>query len=385
MGARKLGKRLLLVGLGLALALGAAELGLRTFAPQGVVTDWVRYEAAPDPVGYRMRPNQWIPGRLGGPINAHGLRGGAWTGDGPRTLVLGDSFVFGAGVPLADTFVARLDAGGDDEVVNGGTPGYGTWRQMAWLERYGAELELDAVLLCVFEGNDFQDNLETRAPELAGGVLFGPAGADEEVRAWRGWLSRSHVYRALTRRVMGAGASDASTPSVAAGGDGPGFDAVLDQFARAQAPRLAVYTPDGLEDSALTRRIELCYAMTSLALDGVATWCAENGAELRVVLIPDVLAVDPQQRARALAQNADAELAVAINAGLDLGRPGRALAAWCAELGVPLLDLTPQFRARTAELLASEPDSEGLYLFGDSHWNARGHALAAKAIADWRK
>ena len=395
--------------IGLAAALVLIEFGLRQFAPQGVVTDWVRYEAVPDApgVGYRMRPNQWVPGRLGGPINALGLRGAAWP-SGPRTLVLGDSFVFGAGVELPATFVERLNDTLDDRnVVNGGTPGYGTWREMAWLETYGDELDLDAVVLCVFEGNDFQDNLETRAPEVVGGVLFGPDAA--QASAGRAWLNRLHIWRLLSRRVHKSQTSQGTKPSAAPAAlqdlaavpglassdasNGPASaassaavkrsEAVLDQFARLQAPRLAVYVPSDLQDQALARRIALCFDMTSLALEGITEWCVQRQVELRVVLIPDVLAVDAAQRERALVQNDDVELRTALAGGLDLYRPRRALAEWTAAQKLPFLDLTEPFRAATQSLLAADPRAEGLYLFGDSHWNAAGHQLAAERIAEW--
>ena len=410
MPVAKLARRGGAVLLGLVLAACALELGLRWFAPQGVVTDWVRYEPAPGLVGYRMRPHQWVPGPLGGPINGLGLRGAEPAGDAPRRLVLGDSFVFGAGVGLEATFVERLDAVLPGEVLNGGTPGYGTWRELAWLEQFGDALELDELVLCVFEGNDFQDNLELRAPALAGGVLFGPADGGAEPGALEALLVRSHVWRALTKRTRGGAdrpaESQAAQPGGAASGAAAGrADAVLDAFARAQAERLVVYVPEALEAAlaepgepngardlalgdaaqAVVRRVELGYAMTSLALVGVAEWCAERGVGLTVVLIPDVLGLDPDQRARALAQNTDAGLREALAAGLDLDRPRTALAAWCAELGVPLVDLAPAFRAEAAALReregSSEAGHEGLYLFGDSHWNARGHALAAELLA----
>ena len=408
MRAGKLVRRGGAVLLGLLVALGALEFGLRQFAPQGVVTDWVRYEPAPGLVGYRMRPHQWVPGPLGGPINGLGLRGAELANTGPRMLVLGDSFVFGAGVGADETFVAKLAQEVPFEVLNGGTPGYGTWRELAWLEHFGDGLGLDEVVLCVFEGNDFQDNLELRAPAMAGGVLFGPVDAATEPGTLAALLVRSHVWRALTKRTRGGGEArrvDSADPgSPGPDGDASGAvgrpDAVLDAFARAQAERLVVYVPEELEAElghegerglgdaaqAVVRRVELGYAMTELALAGVADWCAAREVGLTVVLIPDVLGLDPDQRGRALLQNEDAGLREALASAVDLDRPRVALAAWCEALGVPLVDLAPAFRAETAALRVSEGSSdaghEGLYLFGDSHWNARGHALAAELIAE---
>ncbi|MGB3969125.1 MAG: hypothetical protein WBO45_20490, partial [Planctomycetota bacterium] len=49
------------------------------------------------------------------------------------------------------------------------------------------------------------------------------------------------------------------------------------------------------------------------------------------------------------------------------------------EQGIPCLDLLPV-------LLAVPPLADGnrhLYLRNDTHWNARGNAVAARALAPW--
>ena len=161
------------------------------------------------------------------------------------------------------------------------------------------------------------------------------------------------------------------------------MESVLAAFARNEAGRLAVYLPADAPDSAAARRVAISYDMTHLALEGIAAWCAAEGAALEVVAIPDVLAVDPALRARAVGLGGHPELEGFDLAGLDFGRPGRELGAWCLELGVPLLDLTPALRERTAQQAVTA--AEGLYLFGDSHFNAAGHQFAAELIAAWRR
>lgn len=47
------------------------------------------------------------------------------------------------------------------------------------------------------------------------------------------------------------------------------------------------------------------------------------------------------------------------------------LADWAKRRGVAYLDLTPALHAAAGE---------GLYLDGDPHWNARGHAVVARAV-----
>ncbi len=59
--------------------------------------------------------------------------------------------------------------------------------------------------------------------------------------------------------------------------------------------------------------------------------------------------------------------------GLDFEKPQRIFAEFFRERGIPYLDLLPAMRRSVTE--------ESFYFVYDSHWNARGHAFAAQAIA----
>lgn len=386
-------KRLALGAGGVLIALGLCEASLRVFWPQGLVTDELRYEAleGESGPGYRLEPGQWIPGAHGGAVNTDGLRGAELGSQSERrVLVLGDSFVFGAGVDVAAALPEQLEelAAGGAEFVNAGTPGYGTARELAWLETYGEELQPDELLLCVFMGNDFSDNLSVEPPRVVGGKLFLDQ-SDADEAGWRltlrSWRSSLHLWRLLERRSLAtepkAAVSKEAAPDEAK--RAAAFGQLLDEFARHEANRLAIYLPDGASETAAARRVGLSYDMTCLALEGVASWCAAREVPLRVVAIPDVLAVDDGLRERAVRLGDFTDLEGADVSALDLERPAKSLAGWCLESGVPFLDLTPAFRERTEAIHATEPLDEGLYLFGDSHWNSAGHTLGAKLIAAW--
>jgi lysophospholipase L1-like esterase len=49
---------------------------------------------------------------------------------------------------------------------------------------------------------------------------------------------------------------------------------------------------------------------------------------------------------------------------------------FCAEEGIPFLDLTGALQARVAE-------GHNVYFPDDSHWNAAGHEVAARALSDF--
>jgi lysophospholipase L1-like esterase len=66
-----------------------------------------------------------------------------------RVLVLGDSSVWGSGVPQTERFTERLEvllAPRDVAVLNSGVPGYSTWQSLAIL-RESADLEVDGVIV----------------------------------------------------------------------------------------------------------------------------------------------------------------------------------------------------------------------------------------------
>ena len=97
--------------------------------------------------------------------NAHGWRGpevaAAKAATGFRVLGLGDSILFGWGVPWEQTGVVRLQQRLAAvlpqrvvEVIGTGVPGYNTAMQAELLRRYGGPLQPDVVLVD-FCGNDF--------------------------------------------------------------------------------------------------------------------------------------------------------------------------------------------------------------------------------------
>jgi len=122
--------------------------------------------AHPD-LAYRLRP-RFHTARLGHTpsvrINPHGLRG-AEIDDQPvegvhRVLVLGDSVVYGHGLPEASSFPVRLGSALAEkckqptEVLNGAASGWNTLAEAAFLEKYGLALQPSTVVLGV-SLNDF--------------------------------------------------------------------------------------------------------------------------------------------------------------------------------------------------------------------------------------
>lgn len=96
-------------------------------------------------------------------INSLGLRDTEYplerTGGRKRMLIMGDSFGWGFGVSCDERFSEILERSHQDwEVINASVSGYGTDQQFLYLREFGLSLKPDVVLL-VFSGNDFRDNV----------------------------------------------------------------------------------------------------------------------------------------------------------------------------------------------------------------------------------
>jgi hypothetical protein len=101
--------------------------------------------------------------------NAHGFRSKPVQREkrGFRVLMLGDSFTFGTGVSDEDTFSWMLSdllttsPGYEDaEVLNAGTNGSSNVSQVNYFWSEGIQFHPDLVVLNIYTGNDFDQNLE---------------------------------------------------------------------------------------------------------------------------------------------------------------------------------------------------------------------------------
>lgn len=148
-------KRLLFAAI---IALLPLELVARLWVAMDPTSDLrqqiMTWDADPE-ILYRPRPG------LGeyyeaGPINSLGLRGPEVDPLAPhRVLMVGDSVLFGLSVPERETMAAkvRADLGDGWSVMNAGAPGYSTWQERRYLERFDDVLTPTA-LVVVFCTND---------------------------------------------------------------------------------------------------------------------------------------------------------------------------------------------------------------------------------------
>jgi lysophospholipase L1-like esterase len=240
--------------------------------------------------------------------------------------------------------------GGPVEVVNAGVSGWGTADQLVWLQRVGLALEPDLVLVAMTLHNDVSDNLDLRHHELVAGVPRARPRTEMPLRTYlplelKGWLaSHSHLYRLLTE-VLRGGEIQARAGALTS-----------------HVSELMQRDPDD--------RIALGWQLTQDHLDEIHEASRAGDATMAVFMIP--LAIQLSDAVfEQFVENQDYGPHEAL-----LDRPQRQMLGWSEGAGVPVIDLLPAFRARTAA------DPRLLYIPADGHWNEAGHALAAETLAD---
>lgn len=343
----------------LVLTLGAVEIGLRLALPQKIyrfpcglfvnLPDRV-YGLAPGFVGVMRSPETHVR------INSLGFRGPEPTPKRPgarRILVLGDSFVSALNVEEKDTFVALLEEsllresqGTRMDVINAGTPGYGTWHELRALQDLADLVRPDLAVLCVYLGNDLGDNLSPKSSMVQDGFLVNrQKGSGILPYGIRSWLQRNSMTYVLVwnawdqvRPLFGVRSIDSLAP----------FKAIVSKRS------------DEVVDKA--------YDVSRSILVEAARYAGERRLPLLMVLIPDEMQVYPgpffeQIRAQGLDPS-----------DYDLDLPGRRWAEIARATGLPVLDLLPVFRAHG--------QGPHLYMEVEGHLSATGNRVTAEAIKE---
>lgn len=281
-------------------------------------------------------------------INSLGLRDGldeaTPTAAGDRSVVvLGDSFAFGLGVALEETFHERLERalaaelGRPVRVYGAGMPGGGVIDERRMLEQIAPVARPDVVVLALFEGNDLQDTWSRRQALADDSPAAAPAPSAAEpalrflaaLAGSRFWLGSSSLLQ--LGRVDG-------------------------RPTRVMEMALEAERPAAIE--------EMTAAMLA-ELGVVETVCERLGADLVVLLVPTILQAEPQRF----------EAFAARRPGGRFARTAfhRHLAHRLRDHGFESVDPLPRLE---------EESLAGRHCYHrEGHWNARGHAIAAELLA----
>jgi hypothetical protein len=367
---------------GCALIEGAARLLVRRWEsqPGAIRNPMVRYhptlgwDKPPEADGWIRRPEYNV--HL--VINAHGLRGPDRPYHKPRgvhrTLLLGDSFAEGYTVAEEETVRARLEALLDamgcapHEVINGGTAAYSTDQEYLFFLEEGARYEPDVVVVLFYYNDlvgDTPGGLGKPSFDVVGEDLVlrnspvpertpgRPVARPFGIKPWRG----SVALRLLSDRTAGAK---------------PGLHRALARMGLVEPEALEGPMPRELwlfgpghkdEVTLMWRRARAILAALKQAVES-------RGARLVVFHVPARFEVDDGAWELTRAR---------YSMGRRWWRRERVfddLRETCRTLGLPLVD------PRNA-LRASQASGRLAYFVRDGHWTAEGHAVAARAIADF--
>jgi len=278
-------------------------------------------------------PSSPIPFRYR--TDRRGFRNDADRADADVYLI-GDSVLVGALVPFEETVTARLEQAIRRSVMKVALVGKSPQEVQNLFRRAALPTQGRLVVQFVFEGNDLLDSrrFRTQGAQRKGARAWG----DETLS-----LQLALTLQRMTQPVSGLAASRTCT----IGEQTYTFAWTRDSFA-------------GLDDEA---------AAIADSLVRFAAEIRQDGGEFAVVFVPYKLRVlGPFCRFPATSDLHDFMSHVS---------PLRDyLRGWSEREGIALLDLTdPLIEAARAGRIP--------WLWGDTHWNGEGHAVAAKALAAW--
>lgn len=422
-------------GIVVAVTLGALEAVLRVAAwarPSFMAVERSRLgEVAPDPhwqdslrYGRVPRPNrdamgEWTLGdivRMGFvpeakspglhhrfPVrtDADGFRNDPPAAEAEEVAALGDSFTDALTLPVERAWPARLAAQSGRAVRNYGVAGFGPQQELRVLRDHVLPRRPRVVVVAFFAGNDVPGAALFDEFERSGGASsFGIAGWPFKRVVAR--FDRSYAYlfaqHVLGREVHAAGpengggrrsdeawsGEDPAAPAV----ERPSFDRGMFAVPVAGRTLRFAFMPPYLNLLNLGRadlEAHRGWGLTRASLLEMKAACRDSGARLVVMFIPSKCQVYLPLLDRALAPR-ELRQALAFSLpddpwGVDVARLRRnrlaqneLMAAFCRREGIELLDLTPDLARVVAR-------GENVYFPDDSHWNARGHEVAAVRLA----
>jgi hypothetical protein len=276
------------------------------------------------------------------------------------SIFLGDSFVWGYGVSLADSVSEQFERlSGRDSVNLGMTAGTSPIQYSRLFSEYGSELGPEFAFIGFFIGNDFGDSVHFANWILSGKTISYPAWMTAQKKGYstRNWniqlrlflYSHSSLFRFISDRIdFGSNVSRSDVDD--------NIFHVKTNFLNLRLDKgqlLAEWTEAGPEQLKLTQE----------ALEQIQLFGEQRNIEVVVFIIPTKEMVYQIL----LPELEDREIAdVRYSSLLEI----------LSELEITSIDLLPIFQEAAS-------DGEQLYFEIDGHWNARGHQLAAVSIYDF--
>jgi len=295
-------------------------------------------------------------------------------------VALGDSFTFGYGLDVEDSWVERLEEKVGAEVANLGVSGYSAIQSTRMLERCGKSLK-PRLVLWGFSPNDLTDNeifdrwwtsgtaegfrewgqrmREMAAEEGEDTSQQGTAGGRGPLYALRAFLRRHSILYELVKFALNVGV-------YGEGGSRSGnlSDIVYDDGELHFVFHLGSYWLQRID---LSRpEVQRGWELAQEVILKAQSLAEEEGADFVVLLFPFKEQVYWHVVSRFI-DEVDQDF---------IDRPIELAKQFCEENGIRYLDLTPGFREHALQ-------GEQLYFREDGHWNEEGNRLAADLIYDY--
>jgi len=265
-----------------------------------------------------------------------------------KVLLLGDSFTFGTGLAYEETFAGILDE--KYTVYNAGVVGHTTDQYYLALKEFSQTVDLDAVVINFFTGNDltehrrhkrfYEDGDLTRVEDLKITVqdkmLYSKDRIEPSLYVIEFLIDRWDILVAKLFHTT------PSEPTLT-------WPAYLTENHPAQDPQLETY-----------------WNLSEKDLQQIQDYCKKNSIELLITIIP----MDVQIDMNYLKKYPNAPFTVA---DYDAQRPQQRLNTFCATQKIECLDLLPAFRA-------FELKDELYFQNEDPHFDVLGHQLTAQLI-----
>jgi len=285
-----------------------------------------------------------------------------------RILGLGDSFCFGHGVELEDTYLTlfenklRKEFGSNMEVVKAGVPGTGPQTYLNVMAQEGIKYEPDIVIVSFFVGNDINDiklsnhkqndiDLESKVKqdvsENKTNIKKTGSNNSKSTTYIKDFLRRHvHLYSFVVDRLK----------------TNPFIQSFL-QKKNIASGLIGSYVIDVLKkdyDDIYLRKWEETYTV----FDSIIS-LSPNTA---ILIIPTREQVNDTRREKALKQLGYK------SEDIDIYKPNNLLKAYCKNRNIYCIDLLDAFRN------TYQKTEKSLYFKIDPHFNTLGHELAAEVL-----
>jgi hypothetical protein len=249
-------------------------------------------------------------------------------------ILVGDSILVGALVPIEQIAATRLETAVRRPVLQIALIGLSPQAQQQLLWKAGLELKGRIVIQFIFEGNDLLDSRAWRQ-----------GGAGQSAATQRSYLI-NEIWALLTSRT---------DPSLRS------HTHYLCQIGNQQHAFLwTERSHAGHADEA---------GHITAALEDFGAELARRGARLAVVFVPTKYRVLADECSFAPTSNLS-------NRQANLTPLRDHMRAWRTSSGIAMLDLTDALKS-------AAQSGRSPWFWGDTHWNASGHAIAAAEIARW--